>query len=353
MSPAPEHAPAENPSGPLTIAELAALAGVSTATVSKVVNGRSDVSAATREQIEELIRSRGFRRQRRPTKSAALIDVLFHELAGLYPIEILNGVEEVARHHRLGVVVSELGGRHVPGQGWIEDVLARRPHGVVSVFSGLTAEQSERLYSRDIPLVLLDPTGDPDHDAPSVGASNWNGGLTAARHLIGLGHRRIAIVTGPGHLESSRARLDGFRAGLDLAGVALDPALERHSDFMIEGGREHARALLRLDAPPTAIFACNDGMALGVYHAAAELGFRIPEDLSVVGFDDLPKAKWTIPPMSTIRQPLKEMAAAAANMVVTLAAGGALPQHRLELATELVLRQSTAAPRNAKGPAGS
>lgn len=338
MSPTPA------PEGPLTIAQLAALAGVSTATVSKVVNGRSDVAAATREQVEELIRSHGYRRQRRPAKSSALIDVLFHELRGLYAIEILNGVEEVAREHRLGVVVSELGGRHTPGQGWVEDVLARRPVGVVSVFSGLTVEQSDLLYSRDIPLVLLDPTGDPDHDAPSVGASNWNGGLTAARHLVGLGHRRIAVITGPDHMEASRARLDGFRAGLELAGAALHPELERHGDFMIEGGREHARALLRLDDPPTAVFACNDGTAVGVYHAAAELGVRIPEDLSVVGFDDLPEATWTIPPLTTIRQPLKEMGSAAAGMVVALAAGGPLPQQRRELATALVVRRSTGAP---------
>ncbi|SDC95406.1 substrate-binding domain-containing protein [Glycomyces harbinensis] len=341
MTPTPE----SEPEGPLTIAQLAALAGVSTATVSKVVNGRSDVAAATREQIEGLIRSRGYRRQRRPAKSAALIDVVFHELRGLYPVEILNGVDEVAREHRLGVVVSEMGGRHTPGQGWLEDVLARRPLGVLSVFSGLAAEQSERLYSRDIPLVLVDPTGDPDHDAPAVGAGNWNGGLAAARHLVGLGHRRIAVVTGPDHMESSRARLDGFRAGLDLAGVPLDPALERHGDFMIEGGLEHARAMLGLDDPPTAVFACNDGSAIGVYHAAAEAGLRIPQDLSVVGFDDLPKAKWTIPPLTTIHQPLKEMAAAAARMVVALAAGEPLPQPRVQLATELVVRQSTAPPR--------
>lgn len=333
------------PDGPLTIAQLAMLAGVSTATVSKVVNGRSDVAAATREQIEGLIRVRGYRRQRRPSKSAALIDVLFHDLRGLYAVEILGGIQEVAREHRLGVVVSEMGGRHVPGRDWVEEVLARRPIGVVSVFSGLTTEQSDRLYSRDIPLVLLDPTGDPDPDVPSAGASNWNGGLAAARHLAGLGHRRIAVVTGPGHMEAARARLDGFRSGLDLAGTPLDPALERHGDFRIETGLELALELLRLEVPPTAIFACNDGMAVGVYHAAAQLGVRIPEDLSVVGFDDLPKAKWTVPPLTTVRQPLRAMGNAAASMTVSLAAGETLPRQRVELATELVVRESTAPPR--------
>ncbi|THV36396.1 LacI family DNA-binding transcriptional regulator [Glycomyces buryatensis] len=340
MSPSPTSG--QNPKGPLTIAQIADLAGVSTATVSKVVNGRSDVGAATREQIEGLIRSHGYRRQRRPTKSAALIDVLFHELRGLYAIEILNGVQEVAREHRLGVVVSEMGGRHVPGHDWVEEVLARRPLGVISVFSGLETGQSDRLYSRDIPLVLLDPTGDPDPAAPSAGASNWNGGLAAARHLTGLGHRRIAVITGPDRMEAARARLDGFRSGLDMAGVPVDPALVRHGDFEIGTGRDLAFELLRLADPPTAIFACNDGTAVGVYHAAAKLGVRIPEDLSVVGFDDLPKAKWTVPPLTTVRQPLKEMGTAAARMIVSLAAGETLPQQRVELATELVVRDSTA-----------
>ncbi|THV29557.1 LacI family DNA-binding transcriptional regulator [Glycomyces paridis] len=345
MSPSPAGVGDAVPDGPLTIAQLAALAGVSTATVSKVVNGRSDVAAATRELIEELIRSRGYRRQRRPAKSAALIDVLFHELRGLYAIEILNGVQEVAREHRLGVVVSELGGRHVPGRDWVEEVLARRPVGVVSVYSGLEPDQTERLYSRDIPLVQLDPTGDPDHGAPSVGSGNWNGGLSATRHLIGLGHRRIGVVAGPGDMEAARARLDGHRAALDLAGIRPDPALERHGDFNIATGRDLALELLRLDDPPTAVIAGNDGTALGVYHAAAALGVRVPADLSVVGFDDLPKAKWMIPPLTTVRQPLKDMGAAAARMVVGLAAGEALPQQRVELATELVVRGSTAPPR--------
>jgi DNA-binding LacI/PurR family transcriptional regulator len=341
MDPAPS---ASN--GPLTIAQLAALAGVSTATVSKVVNGRSDVAATTRGQIEELIRARGYRRQRRPAKAAALVDVLFHELRGSYAIEILNGVQAVARERRLGVVVSELGGRHVPGRDWVEDVLARRPLGVISVYSGLKPGQSDRLYSRDIPLVLVDPTGDPDHDAPSVGAGNWNGGLAAARHLLALGHRRIAVITGPDDMEAARARLDGFRSGLDLAGAPLDTALVRHGDFAIATGRDLALDLLRAEGRPTAVFAANDGMAIGVYHAAAALGLRIPADLSVVGFDDLPKARWSVPPLTTVRQPLADMGAAAARMVVDLAAGGALPQQRVELATALAVRESTAPPRD-------
>ncbi|WP_051325874.1 LacI family DNA-binding transcriptional regulator [Glycomyces tenuis] len=330
---------------PLTIAQIAELAGVSTATVSKVVNGRVDVALETRGLIEELIRRHGYRRQKRPSKPTALLEVVFHELRGLYGIEILNGVHPVARQHGLGVVVSELEGRHTPGRGWVEEVLARRPTGVLSVFAGPTVDQSEQLDSRGIPLVFVDPTGEPSHRFPSVGASNWNGGLAATRHLLELGHRRIAVITGPEHMIASRARLDGYRAAMDLVGVPVDPGLMRVGDFEIASGRELARELLRLSEPPTAVFACNDGMALGVYQAATEAGLRIPDDLSVVGFDDLPLAEWHIPPLTTVRQPLHEMAAAAANMVVAVAEGKALHRHRVELSTELIERASTAPPR--------
>src|SRR5690606_13274664 len=135
-----------------------------------------------------------------------------------------------------------------------------------------------------------------DHQHPSVGAGNWNGGLLATRHLLDLGHRRIAILTGPESILSSRARLDGYRAALDAAGVPVDPALVRTSDYLLESGLAHARELLRLPGPPTAVFACTDQQAIGVYHAAHEAGVRVPEDLSVVGFDDLPPARWCTPP---------------------------------------------------------
>ncbi|MEU6719071.1 LacI family DNA-binding transcriptional regulator [Nonomuraea sp. NPDC046802] len=327
---------------PLTIAQLAELAGVSTATVSKVVNGRSEVAPETRTLVEGLIREHGYRRQKRRVSPAALVELVFHALEGDYPIEIIKGVEQVAREHHLAVVLSELQHRHTPGKGWIEGVLSRRPTGVIAVFSGLTDGQRDQLATRDIPLVLLDPTGDPGHLVPSVGAGNWSGGLSATRHLLQLGHRRIAIITGPDYALSSRARLDGYRTALDTAGVPVDPALIRRGDFLVEGGLAQAKHLLRLPDPPTAIFACNDGQAVGVYQAAHELGLRIPDDLSVVGFDDLPPTRWAVPPLTTIRQPLTEMAVTAANMLVKLAQGEPLPQSRIELGTELVVRSSTA-----------
>jgi DNA-binding LacI/PurR family transcriptional regulator len=248
----------------------------------------------------------------------------------------------VARQHQLGVVLSVLRGRRPPGRSWIEDLLARRPSGVITAFSGLTEAHSQQLQAREIPFVLLDPTGEPGRDTPSVGASNWSGGLSATRHLLSLGHRRIATIAGPEPTLASRARLDGYRAAMDMAGAPVDPALVRQGDFRIEGGLQHARELLALPDRPTAIFAGNDGHALGVYQAAAEAGVHIPQDLSVVGFDDLYPAQWTIPPLTTVRQPVMEMAGAAATMAIALARGEDLPQSRVEFATDLVVRGSTA-----------
>ncbi|MEO3755487.1 LacI family DNA-binding transcriptional regulator [Streptomyces sp. B6B3] len=332
---------------PLTIAQLAERAGVSVATVSKVVNGRAEVAAETREVVEDLIRRHGYRRQKRASGPAPMLEVVFHELAGPYPVEIVRGVQQVAAEHSLAVAVSELQGSHTPGRGWVEAILARRPTGVIATFSGLTEAQDSQLRTRGIPFVLVDPPAEPAYDCPSVGASNWSGGMSATRHLLQLGHRRIAIVAGPSDALASRARLDGYRAAMDIAGVPVDKNLVRIGDFQVEDGIAHTRELLRLPDPPTAIFACNDGSALGVYRAAAEAGLRVPEDLSVVGFDDLFPSQWLTPPLTTVRQPLAEMAATAAAMVIGLAHGNPPAQRRVELTTDLVVRDSTAPPRGA------
>lgn len=164
-------------------------------------------------------------------------------------MEVIKGVEHVAREHGLAVVVSSLQeDHHPPATGWIEGVIGRRPHGVIVVFSGLTKAQHEQFKTRDIPVVLVDPTGDPGHELPSVGAGNWSGGLSAARHLLELGHRRIGLITGPAHALSSRARLDGFRAAMDAMRRADGPAA-RQAGRLQRRGRPGARPLPARDAP--------------------------------------------------------------------------------------------------------
>lgn len=333
-----------SPGQTTTIAVIAEQAGVSAPTVSKVINGRSDVSAATRQRVETIIREHGYRTAGRSTRAQPILELIFHELESEWALEIVRGVERVAGQHHLAVVLSEMQGRRTPGRGWIEGVLARRPTGVIAVFSDLSETLRTQLSARRIPFVVVDPTGEPLHDTPSVGATNWNGGLTATRHLLALGHRRIGVIGGPEWILCSRARLDGYRAAMDEAGVPIDPGLVSYGRFHVEEGIEKGRALLALPDRPTAIFAGNDLQALGVYQAAREARLHIPEDLSVVGFDDLPVAQWVGPPLTTIRQPLIDMATVAAEMVLSIARGEEPAQTRIELATELIIRESTAPP---------
>ena len=332
------------PSDRPTIARVAAQAGVSVPTVSKVINGRADVSPETRRRVEAAIRDQGYHRSDRIQRTAPILELIFHELESEWALEIVRGVEHVAGQHHLAVVLSELHGRRTPGRGWIEGALARHPTGVIAIFSDLSELTRTQLRTRGIPFVVVDPTGEPLHDTPSIGATNWNGGLTATRHLLGLGHRRIAVVGGPEGILCSRARMDGYRAAMDAAGVPIDPELISHGQFQVEEGVRKGQALLRRPDRPTAIIAGNDLQALGVYQAAREARLHIPEDLSVVGFDDLPVARWVGPPLTTIRQPLYEMAVAAAELVLALARGEQPVQTRIELATELVIRESTAPP---------
>jgi DNA-binding LacI/PurR family transcriptional regulator len=327
-----------------TIAEIARAAGVSVPTVSKVINGRPDVAPETRRRVEAIIAEKGYRRSERASRHTALLEVIFHELESEWALEIVHGVEAAARQHHLAVVITESQGRRIPGRGWIEGILARRPVGLVVVFSGLSEGMQAQLKARGIPFAVVDPTGEPVHEMASVGATNWNGGLAATRHLLSLGHRRIGMITGPSEILCSRARLDGYRSAMDAAGVPVDPYLIRFGDFHVASGLRYAREMLRNPDPPTAIFAANDLMALGVYQAAREARLHIPEDLSVVGFDDLPVAKWVGPNLTTVRQPLAEMARTATELVIRMAAGEAPPQMRLELATELIVRESTAVP---------
>ena len=330
-----------------TIAEIATRAGVSAPTVSKVINGRADVAPETRRRVEAVIRELGYERAGRPTRHAPLLEVIFHELESEWALEIVRGVERVAGHRHLAVVLAETRGRRTPGRSWIEGVLARRPMGVIAVFSDLSHATREQLRSRGIPFVIVDPTGEPLHDTPSIGATNWNGGLTATRHLLGLGHSGIGAFGGRAGVLCSRARLDGFRAAMDAAGVPVDPELVSCGRFQVEEGIERGRALLARPDRPTAIITGNDLQALGVYQAARDARLHIPDDLSVVGFDDLPVARWVSPPLTTIRQPLIEMAETAAELVLAIGRGEPT-QARLELATELVVRQSTAPPAAAR-----
>lgn len=333
--------PAEPEGGRATLAAVAEEAAVSMSTVSKVLNGRSGVAQATRLRVEHLLREQGYNR-RGGAQSAALIELVFSALGTEWAMEIIRGVERVARENNMSIVLTQSGDRHSPGPEWIDGVLRRRPVGVILMFSDLSEDYKGQLRIRNIPFVVIDPAGDPAPDVPSVGSANWSGGVLAARHLIELGHREIAMITGPDDMMCSRARVSGFRSALESAGIPFREDMVVPGEFRREDGIVRGRELLSRRRRPTAIFAGSDVQALGVYESARELGLEIPADLSVVGYDDLQIAQWAGPPLTTVRQPLSEMAEQATRLVIRLRNDMQNDSLRVELATDLVVRGSTA-----------
>ncbi|SDS55768.1 LacI family DNA-binding transcriptional regulator [Microlunatus soli] len=329
-----------------TLAEVARTAGVSVSTVSKVLNGRPGVSAETRTEIEELLDRRHYNRRNSPRPIAPLIDILCYEVDSAWAVEAISGVERIARQQAMGVVVSGTNDRHAADPAWLEGVLNRNPLGVISLISTLPTEQIKQLRARNIPLVTMDAGDSPDSsgrgDVPSIGSADFSGGYAATKHLLDLGHRTIGMITGPSDLMVSTARVAGFRAAVETAGLSVDPDLIRPGEFHHADGLAQGHLLLTRENRPTAIFAGSDVQALGVYEAARALRIGIPDQLSVVGYDDLPLAPWTAPPLTTIRVPLAEMSKEATRLLRALRDDPNLTVPRIEVATSLVVRESTA-----------
>jgi DNA-binding LacI/PurR family transcriptional regulator len=327
--------------GRSTLTGIAAEAGVSISTVSKVLNGRTDVAPGTRDRISKLLRSHGY--QVVAGMRFGLADLLIGSLHGPWAEELIRGAVDAAREAGHSIVVTPVS-TGAEFSDWVERAARRGTDGLLSVLYLPTPAERNRLAGAHIPLVLVDPPTEPGSDIRSVGTTNWQGGLTATRHLAELGHRRIGAIGGPERFWSANARLDGYRTALMRSGLPVDEGLVVRGEFSVPDGQDLARQLLDRPSPPTAIVAGNDNQAFGVLQALGERGLRVPDDVSLVGFDDA-VAAWATPPLTTIRQPLAAMTAAAFRMLRMDADGvAAQPQH-VELATTLVVRESTAPPR--------
>lgn len=332
------------------MAEIAVLAGVSKPTVSKVMNGQPGVSAATRERVGRVVAERGYVRNGVARALSAgrvgSVNLVMTDVDAPYFTEILRGVEETLEDAGLSMVVTATHDEKRRQRRWMARVVEQGTDGVVLVLPDEHAEQLDELRRRGIPFAVVDDRGENPPGTPSVGASNFAGGFVATEHLLSLGHRRIAAIGGQSY-KATRARLAGYRAALREADIAPDPLLVRPGNFRPEAGYEAAGGLLRLPEPPTAIFAGNDLQAMGVYRALYKSGLRVPDDVSVVGFDDVPLAALLTPALTTVRQPVREMGALATRMLLRVIAGESLKNPRVELATSLVVRESSAPPRSA------
>lgn len=325
--------------GRATLATIASVAGVSVATVSKVVNGRPDVAAATRSHIEQVLRELSYEPRRNDRARSQAVALLFHGPLTTYSLELLEGV--------LGEA-AEIGVDVVTARTDIAEDRARqriRERGGVewqSVIAVTSATHELATLSRvHVPTVVIDPMGAPQSEMVSVGSTNFSGGLVATQHLLELGHRRIAYLGGTPS-ACNRARLQGYRGAMEAAGAQVPRSYVRNGSFEYRDGLREGAALLELAEPPTAIFAANDEMALGILEAARTRGIRVPDDLSVVGFDDTEVARVSSPPLTTVAQPLRRMGALALRFALRLGAGESVDSPQVELATELVIRDSAA-----------
>ncbi len=337
-------------SSKVNLADVAALAGVSAPTVSKVINGRDDVAEATRVRVQAALAKLGYEspaQRRSRSTGPALVELVFHGLHSSYSLDVITGIVESAAEEGVEIVLSSVKPARLAGidhEQWSQRLAESGRKGLILVTSEVTAGHLASFRRRRIPVVVIDPLSPPDPGYVSIGATNWAGGKAATEHLIALGHRRIAFLGGPDEVECSVARLHGYLAALRGGGIPTDPDYVLPGRFNRESGVSGARSLLGIKEPPTAIFAANDLIALGVLDEARNQGISVPGQLSVVGFDGTDLTEQSVPRLTSVAQPLQEMGWAALRTVLRLAKGEALESNYVELATRLVVRESTAAP---------
>jgi len=340
-----------------TMVQIAKEAGVSTTTVSKVLNELPGVGAPTRARIRQLIEQRDYvqnhaARQLRKGQSG-LIDLVIMRLEGGYDLGIMHGIQDALAESGQRLVVFATNEDEVRESLWLRRLLDQSTDGVLLLLPFEKIGIAKTLMAQNIPFVAIGDRNEPTTTFPTIGATIWLGGYTATEYLISLGHRRIGIITFPLHLTTSRARLAGYREALERAGIPIDPALICEGTYLLGDGVQQTRYLLDQPDPPTAIFAGNDAQAAGVYQVLYEHNIRVPDQMSVIGFDDVMYTAQMSPPLTTIHQPLVEIGKMAANMLLRLIGGQQLESNHVELSTSLVVRESCAPPRNGPLPACS
>ncbi|HEV2580564.1 MAG TPA: LacI family DNA-binding transcriptional regulator [Ktedonobacteraceae bacterium] len=310
----------------LTIRDIAGLADVSTATVSRVLNQKPDVDPATRERILRIMEEQSFM----PNIAASGLAGRRSHLLGVltpsftWPLipELMRGISEVVDSTSYELILYSITDANDKDPSDVIDriVRTRLAAGLLAVFPGLSTRHLTELNSRNFPVILIDDQGIPPEGTPWISVENRPGAYEATRHLIRLGHRRIAHIQGPLRYQVSHDRYMGYCDALNEAGIAPDPILVREGDFLPRGGYISSNVFFDLPAEqrPTAIFAASDYMAYGAISAAEQRGLSVPEDMAVVGFDDNPTSAHMEPALTTVRQPFYELGRRATEMLLAL-----------------------------------
>jgi LacI family transcriptional regulator len=269
-----------------------------------------------------------------------LVPVVYDE----YFARILHGIADAAYEHRLRLTLWPTRHEHAREVALLDE-LREATDGAILVLPEHSSEELVAALSDGYPAVVVDPLAPLDARIPSVSAAHASGAEQAMQHLLELGHRRIAAITGPPGWVASEERRRAYRGALAAAGIPFDSALELEADFDFEPGTQAAAVLLDLDPPPTAIFAFSDMIAVGAMRAARARGIGIPDELSIVGFDDSAYATVVHPALTTVRQPLNEMGVNAVGLLLRLMRREAVDTLHLEPFTRLIVRETTARPR--------
>jgi len=324
----------------VTIQDVARKSKVSVSTVSRVLNGKLDVASETQDRILTVIEDLGYTtnlaaRSMRSRKKN-LVGLIMPDIAYPFAIEVMKGVNQAIAESEFDLLVYTTGdvrksGRASHEQKYVSLLTNSISDGVIIV-APVAGE-----FNIDAPIVSIDPlASNPNY--PAVHATNYQGSLEAMDYLIGLGHKRIGYISGRAELESSNRRLMGYQDGLKKAGIKYDEQLIAAGDYTTETGVSGARQLLALKDPPTVIFASNDQMAIGVFQVAEELGLRIPNDLSVIGFDNITESKYM--GLTTVDQFISEMGYVATQMLIKIINGIALEDQTYQMQTRLIIRNS-------------
>ena len=310
--------------------------------MSKVLNQRYGVSAETFARVTAVIKELGYEAslvaQSLRNHRTNVIGILVADIEP-FSTELLKGAADAIRGTGFELVVYSAGGRTGDPQGWEQRYLTRLSGTLVDGAVLVTpAVDLEGLPGT--PVVAVDPhTG--RSPLPTVDSDNLRGGQLATEHLLELGHRRIALITGRADLKSAQQRETGYRRALVAAGVPVDTSLVRRGDYDHDVAAQSARELLSGPDRPTAVFAANDISAIAVIETALELGLRVPDDLSVVGFDNIAESALCRPPLTTVQQPIREMGYRAISLLVKLINRDEPGDTHITLGTDLVVRHST------------
>jgi LacI family transcriptional regulator len=314
---------------------------VSVATVSKVINQRYGVAADTFAKVQAVINELGYEAslvaQSLRNHHTNVIGILVADLEP-FSTELLKGAGDAIRGSGFELVVYSAGGRAVDHEGWERRYLSRLSGTLVDGTVLVTPTVVDVHYGA--PVVAVDPHTGPSH-LPTIDSDNLHGARLATEHLLSLGHRRIAMIAGRRDLQSAQLREQGYRQALEVAGVPVDDDLIQVGSYDPAFSLKPARQLLTRDDRPTAVFAANDLSALATLETADELGLRVPEDLSVVGFDNIPESALAKPPLTTVEQPIRQMGYRAIETLIALIRGEDPESMHVTLATSLVVRQST------------